>query len=152
MRTVFIIHGAYGNSHENWIPWLKKELEALGNKVITPDFPTPQGQSLTAWMNIFSTYKQDIDENTVFVDHSLGCAFILSVLEEDREKPVRACYLVSGFAGPLGDARFDAINKTFTIKKFDWEKIKGNCFIPTMTRMCRWRNAMNWQKNSKGNK
>jgi len=40
MANIFIIHGAYGNPDENWIPWLKTELEKLGNRVFVPKFPS----------------------------------------------------------------------------------------------------------------
>ena len=52
MAIFFIIHGAYGNSKDNWIPWLKKQLEKQNHHVIVPAFPTPDGQSLDAWINV----------------------------------------------------------------------------------------------------
>ncbi len=33
-RTAFIIHGSYGNPEENWIPWLKRELQQYNFDVI----------------------------------------------------------------------------------------------------------------------
>ncbi|MCX6804162.1 MAG: alpha/beta hydrolase [Candidatus Diapherotrites archaeon] len=122
---IFIIHGAYGNSQENWFPWLKQQLKQKGIEVIIPDFPTPQGQTLNSWEYALSKYIKEITPETVFIGHSLGCAFILSELEKAKLK-IRACYLVSGFVGPLG-LDLDKINKTFTEKDFDWSKIKNNC-------------------------
>ncbi|MBD3252891.1 serine hydrolase family protein [Candidatus Pacearchaeota archaeon] len=125
---IFIIHGSYGNPDENWFPWLKKELESRGNSVFVPEFPTPKNQNLDNWMNKFNVYLNEIDENTVFIGHSLGPAFILSVLEKlTLSKPVKACFFVSGFLGLLGNQEFDEINKTFTTKDFDWKKIKSSC-------------------------
>ncbi|GAG44616.1 unnamed protein product, partial [marine sediment metagenome] len=34
--TTLIIHGTYGHPKENWFPWLKEELEILGEKVYVP--------------------------------------------------------------------------------------------------------------------
>ncbi len=127
---IFIIHGSYGNPHENWFPWLKKELEKLGHTVFVPEFPTPKNQNLKNWMFEFQNrrYYGLIDEKSVFVGHSLGPAFILSVLEKIKiPKPVKACFFVSGFTGSLGNPEFDEINKTFTEKDFNWEKIKNSC-------------------------
>ena len=56
MKNIFIIHGAYGNPEENWIPWLKTELERLGCNVSAPRFPTPENQSLENWTKIFNKY------------------------------------------------------------------------------------------------
>jgi len=122
----FIIHGTYGSPDENWFPWLKGELEKLGHSVFVPSFPTPEGQSLEAWLKVFEDYKSKLDKETVFVAHSLGPAFVLNVLES-LEKPVRACFFVSGFVGSLGNPEFDDLNNSFADRQFDWEKIKANC-------------------------
>ena len=121
----FIIHGAFGHPGENWFPWLKEKLESLGWEVFIPRFPTPEGQTLENWMKVFDDYLPELDENTVLIGHSLGVPFILHVLER-VEKPIKACYLVSGFAKPLGNPKFDEINKSF-LGKFDWDKIKKKC-------------------------
>lgn len=124
MTNIFIIHGAYGHPGENWFPWLKKELEKLGCKVFMPKFPTPEGQNLENWLEVMKNYGQNIDKNTIFVGHSIGCAFILSLLEETQAK---AAFLVSAFAGFLGNPQFDELNKTFVDRPFDWKQIKKNC-------------------------
>lgn len=126
MVNVFIIHGAYGNPDENWFPWLKSKLEELACKVIMPKFPTPDNQTLDSWMSVFSDYEQFIDEDSIMVGHSLGPAFILSVIEK-LDKPIGSAFLVSGFLGLLNNEEFDSINKTFVEREFNWEKIRGNC-------------------------
>jgi len=122
----FLIHGSFGNPEENWFPWLKEQLEKDGNQVIVPKFPTPENQSLDSWLEVFEEYKNEIDKNTIFVGHSLGPAFILSVLENIDVK-VKGCIFVAGFLGLLGNEEFDNVNKTFTTKDFDWNKITSNC-------------------------
>ena len=123
---VVIIHGAYGHPGENWFPWLKKELEKERVEVYVPKFPTPEGQTLDNWMKVFQEYLDIIDENTIMVGHSLGPAFILNVLEH-TDKIIKAAFFVAPFVGLLGNPTFDGINKTFTDKEFDWEKIKSRC-------------------------
>ena len=124
--NVFIIHGSFGSPEENWFPWLKQELEVLGVKVFVPAFPTPEGQSLAVWMKAFEEYKQFLDEETIFVGHSLGPAFILNVLE-GLNKPVKAAFFVAGFVGNLNNPEFDELNKSFADRVFDWGKIRENC-------------------------
>jgi serine hydrolase len=124
--NIFIIHGAHGNPEENWFPWLKTELEKRGHKVFTPKLPTPEGQFLGNWLLNFHKYRQHIDDNTIFVAHSLGPAFVISLLEE-IEKKVQACFFVAPFIGLLRKPEFDNINRTFTQKSFNWNKIKTNC-------------------------
>ena len=125
MTTVFIIHGAYGSPDENWIPWLKGELEKKGCNVITPKFPTPEGQDLGTWLGVMRDYKNEINEDTIFVGHSLAPAFILSIIEM-LERPVRAAFFVAPFVSELGKPEFDLVNKTF-YRKFDWAEIKERC-------------------------
>lgn len=126
MTKVFIIHGAYGNPDENWIPWLRKELEKLGCTVFVPEFPTPDGQTLENWRGAFADYYQLIDNDTILIGHSLGPAFILDILER-AEEPVIASFFVAPFIDFLGNPDFDKINKTFVDREFDFEKIKKNC-------------------------
>jgi len=122
----FIIHGSYGNPNENWIPWLKESLEKEGNEVIVPQFPLNENQNLENWMNVIKPYFNHINSQTIFIGHSIGPAFILSILEKIKTN-IRACFLVSGFLGLLNNEKFDEVNKIFTTKDFDWKKIKENC-------------------------
>lgn len=114
-----IIHGAHGTPEEIWFPWLKNQLEILGHTVTTPAFPTPEGQTLANWLQILPKIQEDI----ILIGHSVGAAFILSILEHNKAK---AAYFVAGFTGPLG-GDLDQINSSFAEKEFDWEAIKGNC-------------------------
>lgn len=123
MANIFLIHGAYGNPDENWLPWLKEELEKLGHNVYVPKFPTPEGQSLKSWLDAFRDYEKYVDEASIFVGHSLGPAFILHILEKHK---ARAAFLVAGFISKLGKDEFDSINSAF-FKDFDWESIRNNC-------------------------
>lgn len=128
MTTVFIIHGAYGNPEENWFLWLKEKLTEMGCVVFTPTFPTPKDQSLDNWLKALKPFEGYIDEDTIFVGHSLGSTFILSVLEK-LSKKVKGTFLVAGFIGPVRDSRdtMNRINSTFCDRNFKWDKIKGNC-------------------------
>ena len=126
MKNAFIIHGAYGNSEENWFPWLKEELEKLEYKVFVPDFPTPEGQTLDNWREVFEDYKKFVNQDTVFVGHSLSPLFILDILQHSSTK-IKASFFVSGFLKFLGNKDFDDINKTFVENDFDWNTIINSC-------------------------
>jgi len=126
MTKFFMIHGAYGNPGENWLPWLKEKLEEMGHTVFAPEFPTPEDQTLDNWMKAFEYYLHLMDNDTIVVAHSLGPAFILSVLEK-VEEPIKAAFFVSPFIGSLKNPDFDRINKTFVHREFNWDKIKKNC-------------------------
>lgn len=80
-----------------------------------PKFPTPKNQKLENWIGIFREYEKNLDKNSIFVGHSIGCAFIFSILERLNIK-IKASFLVAGFLGPLGNDFYDSMNKTFTQK------------------------------------
>jgi len=120
-----MLHGAYGSPTENWFPWLKSQLEAESFKVLLPQFPTPEGQSLASWMDVFAPYLPELDGDSILIGHSLGAAFILRILEQ-LERPVRASLLAAGFTKLLGIPKFDTINASFLESPFDWQKIRAN--------------------------
>jgi len=129
--TIFIFHGTKATPQTNWFPYLKKELELFsghGIEVIIPEFSTPDNQSLDSWREIFSEYKEKINEHTIFIGHSIGAAFMLSVLEE-IETPIAHAFIVAGFAQDLGDAvdkEYQELNLSFVKKDFSWKKIRKN--------------------------
>ncbi len=114
----------HGNPNENWIPWLVARLAEKGHQVIVPEFPTPVGQSFEAWKSIIDQYK--LEEDTIFVGHSIAVVCILRILET-IEVAIRGAVLVSGFLKPLGMTKFDEINKTFYVDTLDWHAIKKHC-------------------------
>lgn len=119
---VFIFHGAGGDPHENWFPWLKEELAEMGVEALVPAFPTPEGQSLESWKKVMEQYT--IEEDDILVGHSIAPALILRLLEKNK---VKAAFLVAGFLGSLNMGEFDKINASFFAEPFDWEVIKNNC-------------------------
>jgi len=125
-KNVIIIHGAFGCPNENWFPFLKREIEALGVNVLVPAFPTPEGQSLESWLEVFKEYENYLNDKTIFVGHSLGPAFILNLLEK-YDKVVAAAYFVAPFTGLINIEDFDKINYTITDRNFDWDLIKEHC-------------------------
>lgn len=130
-RTIIIIHGSYGNPEENWFPWLRKELEKLGQNVIVPQFPipkveTPGGHKPEEWFNEIAKFKKYINSDTMIVAHSRGCIFTYLFLET-LTKPITGAFLVAPWIRwntswyPKGYEKFiDPFHK----KPFDWEKIK----------------------------
>lgn len=115
-----IVHGAYGHPGENWFPWLKKELELAGCRVVVPQFSTPQ-QHLEQWME--TAERQRLPPDAILIGHSIGATFLLAYLEKHQ---AMAAFLVSGFVGPLG-LELDPINKEIAERDFQWENIRHNC-------------------------
>jgi leucyl-tRNA synthetase len=76
-----ILHGFTGYADKNFIPWLKKSLEAKGYKVQTPQMPNtdnPKEDEQVGYVLENCTF----DKNTVLIGHSLGGAVAMKVVEK----------------------------------------------------------------------
>ena len=122
MKTALIVHGAYGNPQENWFLWLKEKLKDK-YEVIVPKFPTPLNQTLEKWMVVYESYSEKIANDSIFIGHSLGVAFLLRILEKQE---ITAAFFVAGVGGKVNNQFWEGM-RSFAEKKFDWEKIKRNC-------------------------
>ncbi len=138
-----IFHGAFGAPSDNWYPQLKEKLETLGQKVIVPQLPKenwdtitkaglyalPKKQNLKNWL---STFEKDIlpqikkTDKLCFIGHSIGCVFILHVINTFKLKLDSAIF-VSPFMDSLHLKKFwqlDLVNRTFYKTDFDFVKLK----------------------------
>lgn len=82
MKRVFIIHGWGGDSRGDWFVWLGKELEDKGFAVVTPDMPDTQNPKISEWVNKIKELAGNVNEETYFVGHSMGCQAIMRYLEQ----------------------------------------------------------------------
>jgi len=124
-RNILIFHGTAGSPEGNWFPWIKEKLEAKGNNVIVPRFPTPEGESLSAWLKVIEQYNQYINTATILIGHSKGGLFALRLLEQ-LSQPISKAFLVSapiGIKPILYYAEDAAFSPGFD---FQWNKIRGN--------------------------
>ena len=124
MATAFIFHGTGVFPEENWFPWLKEKLESLDYKVIIPQFPTPENQTLENWDAVFDKYKKFYSPNTILIAHSLGGAFALRVLER-YDTSIKAAYIIAAPIGVLPIKNYEG-DKPFIGHPFDWKKIKSH--------------------------
>jgi len=80
-KRVFIIHGWDGYPEEGWFPWLKIELEKHGFVVQVPEMPNSAEPKIDVWIPFLSNLVGQVDENTFFVGHSIGCQTIIRYLQ-----------------------------------------------------------------------
>lgn len=137
-----IFHGAFGGPNENWFPELKENLEFIGQKVISTQFPVedwdevlsigksfvPKKQTLANW---FSTFEEKVlpqirnEKKICFIGHSLAPLFILHLVEKYQLR-LDCAIFVSPFMDSLKSKywQFDLVNATFYNTGFNFEKIK----------------------------
>ena len=91
---------------KHWMPWIKKELSMRGIKVETPLMPNPWAPNYEAFKTEFEKYL--VNENTVLIGHSCGCAFLVRWLGDSKKK-IKKLILVAPWKIPDGSdqARID---------------------------------------------
>jgi len=107
---VIILHGCPSDEEKardpekrthdkHWIPWVKRKLEFEGIKVSVPLMPNP-------WKPNYWAFKKEFDrclinEDSIFVGHSCGCAFLVRWLGETKKK-IDKLILVAPWKIPYG--------------------------------------------------
>ncbi|MEK6951303.1 MAG: alpha/beta hydrolase [Nanoarchaeota archaeon] len=84
MKRVIIVHAWDDHPKSNWYPWLKKELEKIGFKVIVPIMPNTSKPKIKEWISYLKKVVGRLDKETYFVGHSIGCQTILRYLEQEN--------------------------------------------------------------------
>lgn len=121
-----IIHGSFSSPFNNWFGWLYHELSKEDIEVIAPQFPTGDKQNYTNWSKLLNHYKDLglINDNTIFIGHSVAPIFIIKYLIENEIK-VKKLVFVSGFNYAKVNPQYDTVNESFFTD--DVEKIHDFC-------------------------
>ena len=76
---IILIHGnGGGTAEDNWFPYLKKEFEQLGIKVVAKTFPDNDLAREKYWLP-FLKNELGTDENTIIIGHSSGAAMVAAM-------------------------------------------------------------------------
>jgi len=127
MVRVFIIHGWEGSPDEGWFPWLKKKLEEKGIEVFVPSMPNPEEPDIDAWVGLLRDTVGEINEETYFIGHSIGCQAIMRYLAETEGK-IGGIIFVAGWFHLTPEVTeeegAEEIAKPWLEKPIDVDKIK----------------------------
>ncbi len=94
--SIYLIHGFTASSRSNWFPWLREELHKKAIEITIPDMPDTNDPHLLPWIDKIDDVAKVVDENTIFIGHSLGCISVLRYVLQKNIK-IRGAILVSGF-------------------------------------------------------
>ena len=127
MKKVYIIHSWEGTSELFWIPQIAEYLRGLDYDVITPDMPNTDEPKIKEWVGYLKEIAQEIDQETIFIGHSIGCQTIMRFLA-GQDKKIRKCIFVAGWFDlkNLEDTESEEIAKPWLETPIDFEKIKEN--------------------------
>lgn len=124
MKNYFIIHGTFGHNKENWFPWLEEQIKSRGGVIYNFNYPTPEGHNFENWSKVLDQVRNEINEESVFICHSIGCVFLAKYCIENNIK-IGECVFVSGCNNYFFIEEFDKINKFMYTDKL--EKFKDLC-------------------------
>lgn len=97
MKRVFIVHRWSGGGKDDWLPWLKKELEKLDYEVFVPEMPDRDTPVIEKWVKHLSDIVDVPDSKTYFIGHSIGCQTILRYLENIKVSVGGAIFVAGWF-------------------------------------------------------
>jgi predicted alpha/beta hydrolase family esterase len=120
MKAIIIHGNGGGKPTDNWIPYLKVELEKLGIVTIAPQFPDPVLARASYWL----PFLKDIlkaDEETIIIGHSSGAIAVMRYAEKNQ---ILGSVLVGTYYTTLG-VEAEELSGYFDTP-WDWEAIKKN--------------------------
>ena len=120
-KKLIMVHGIWTGPEGDWFRWVAVEAEKRGFDVIAPQMPNPLLPSLEAWLTMLKTISWNIDENTYFLGHSLGCITIVHLLASlPPETKIGGAVFVAGFCSVPRVHYLDE----FCDCQIDWDRIK----------------------------
>ncbi len=131
MKKVYLVHGWGGSSSGGWFDWLKQQLSEKGIEVLSFDMPDTDNPKIDSWVGFLekNININELDKETYFVGHSIGCQAILRFLEKLPENTqVGGCAFAAGWFSLKGlEKGEDEIAKPWLEKKIDFDKVKTHC-------------------------
>lgn len=114
-----IIHGGPGDekpseNHQmgemHWMGWLRDQLNAKGIETVNPSMPDPWNPRYQDYKKEFEKYP--VDENTILIGHSRGCAFLVHWLSETKRR-IKKLILVAPWKVAIDDIGEEKLKTKF---------------------------------------
>src|SRR6185437_2672397 len=81
MKKVYLIPSRGARPKNYWYPWVKSTMEQSGFAMTILELPDPDKPKKSAWMKALMPLKDEMDEDTYLVGHSVGCQATLRLLD-----------------------------------------------------------------------
>ena len=115
-----LIHGNGGcTAGDIWLPWLERELTALGLDVINQTFPDNRKARAKYWLPHIASLGAD--EHTILIGHSSGAMAAMRYAEQHK---ILGSILVGVCHTDLGDS-FEAASGYYQAA-WQWQRIRDN--------------------------
>lgn len=128
MNKIYIVHCWDGTKNDCWYPWLDEKISDSNNKVIRFNMPNTGTPKIEEWVKELDKQVDEIDSNTYFVGHSIGCQTIMRYLETKEVKRIGGILFVAPWLELLDEAVSDEESYNTAMPwlntPIDFEKIK----------------------------
>ncbi len=96
MKKIIIAHGWSGSPDEPMLKWIRETMQSSGYEVVAPAMPHPNTPTIEDWVSALREGAGEVDENTFFVGHSVGCQTTLRFIESiSEDKKVGGVLLIA---------------------------------------------------------
>ena len=119
MRAILIHGNGDSKPTDNWLPYLKRELEKLDIQVDAPQFPDTKLARAFYWLPFLDELKPD--ENTIIVGHSSGAIVAMRYAEKHK---ILGSALIGTYYTDLG-YETEKLSGYFDTP-WNWDAIKKN--------------------------
>lgn len=134
MKRVYLVHGWGATSKSDFFPWLKKELEKKKIWSYFPDMPNTEEPKIKEWIGFLKKNIKEIDKETIFIGHSIGCQAVLRFLEIlPSSVKIKKVILVAPWMH-LDEKTIEEegeevreVARPWMETPINWEKIKSHC-------------------------
>lgn len=110
MKNTLILHGWGWNSDDNWIPWLKNQVEYKADETFVPNLPNTNNPILEQQLDYINIYFGDFKGKWNIIWHSLWSQLALHFIIENNISNQNLVLVAPSYKGIIGDT---------------WEKIFG---------------------------
>lgn len=130
MNKVYIVHCWDGTKDDGWYPWLDKKVSNKDNVVIRFNMPNTATPKIEEWVAELDKQVDNLNENTYFVGHIIGCQTIMRYLEKQDVKNIGEILFVAPWLDLLPEAVSDEESyntaRPWLNTPIDFEKIKNS--------------------------
>lgn len=95
MKTIYLVHCWGETSKDGWYPWIKEEISGEHINVETFDMPNTDKPDIKEWIDNLEKKVLNLDENTYFIGHSIGCQTIMRYLENKNVNKIGGILFVA---------------------------------------------------------
>lgn len=130
---VYLIHGWGGSPGEPIHKWICEKLIERGFEFIAPEMPNPEEPEINDWINKIKEVAKEVNEETIFIGHSIGCQAVLRFVETLNDEILGKVILIAPWM-KLDEQTVEEegeevkeIAKPWMETPIDFDKIKKHC-------------------------